>query len=44
MARENTVKVSNEEKNALDRARQQLFHTDEVPYGVVISKLCENVD
>lgn len=43
MARQNTVKVSDEEKDALDRARQKLFNTDEVPYGVVISELCDDV-
>lgn len=42
MARENTVKVSNEEKNLLDEARESIFGTDEVPYGVVISELCKN--
>jgi len=44
MARQNTVKVSNDEKTSLDKARESIFGTDEVPYGVVISKLCENVE
>lgn len=43
MARENTIKVSDEEKKMLDEARLILFETDEVPYGVVISTLCEDV-
>jgi hypothetical protein len=43
MPRENTVKVSGEEKAKLDDARQELFNTDEVPYGATIARLCEEV-
>lgn len=42
MARSNTVRLSDSEKLELDELRKKLFGTDEVPYGVVISKLCEN--
>jgi len=42
MARQNTIKVSDFEKSLLDEKRQEIFGTDEVPYGVVISTLCDN--
>lgn len=41
MARENTVKVSDEEKEALDAAREDIFGTDEVPYGAVVKRLVD---
>lgn len=41
MARENTVKVSDEEKEALDAAREDIFGTDEVPYGTVVQRLVD---
>lgn len=39
MNRETTISVSYEEKNKLDEAKHELFSTEEVPYGVVISEL-----
>lgn len=42
MARSNAVKLSDEEKQQLDETRISIFETEEVPYGVVISKLCED--
>jgi hypothetical protein len=42
MARDNTVALSDSEKDKLDAAREKIFNTDEVPYGVVISKLCDD--
>lgn len=42
MARDNTVALSDEEKAVLSEKRIEIFGTDEVPYGVVISKLCED--
>jgi len=41
MARENTIKLSDEEKDGLDAVRDDMFGTDEVPYGVVVSKLVD---
>ena len=41
MARDNTVALSDKEKKRLDEAREKIFGTDEVPYGVVISELCK---
>jgi hypothetical protein len=43
MARDNTIALSDEEKEILSEARLDIFGTDEVPYGVVISTLCEDV-
>lgn len=43
MARQNTIKVSDKEKAELDEVREEIFATSEVPYGVVISKLCQEV-
>lgn len=44
MARDNTIALSEEEKEELSAARISIFGTDEVPYGVVVSKLCEDVE
>lgn len=42
MARNSTIAVSNEEKEKLDNIRDNIFGTDEVPYGVVINHLIES--
>jgi len=42
MARNNTIALSDFEKELLSERRIEIFGTDEVPYGVVISTLCEN--
>lgn len=44
MPRQNTIKVSDEEKEHLNEVRKQLFGTDEVPYGVVIARLCRDAN
>ncbi len=41
MARENTVKVSTQEKEGLDAVREDMFGTDEVSYGVVVQRLVD---
>lgn len=41
--RENTVKLSDNEKDRLDEARREMFGTEEVPYGVTIERLCGGV-
>jgi hypothetical protein len=43
MSRVTTISVSREEKAALDEAKYELFGTDEVPYGTVISELTARV-
>jgi len=43
MARDNTVALSEKEKRQLDEARLIVFGVEEVPYGAVISELCDNV-
>lgn len=43
MARNKSVALSNEELQQLKDSRIELFNTNEVPYGAVISKLCEEV-
>jgi len=43
MLRETTITVSYDEKDRLDDARRELFGTDEVPYGAVISELVDRV-
>jgi hypothetical protein len=40
--RENTIKVSDGEKEQLDRARDDIFGSDSVPYGEVIEALVED--
>lgn len=42
MVRDNTIALSDDEKELLSNKRVSMFGTDEVPYGVVISKLCED--
>jgi len=42
MARENTIVLSDTEQADLQDTRQAMFGSDEVPYGVVISKLIEH--
>jgi hypothetical protein len=42
MARENTIVLSDEERDMLQEVRQAMFGSDEVPYGVVISNLAED--
>lgn len=39
--RETTISVSYAEKEALDEAKLELYHTDEVPYGAVIYELAK---
>jgi len=41
MARENNVVLSDSELNKLQSVREDMFGSDEVPYGVVVDKLCE---
>lgn len=41
MARETTVKVSDEELRKLHEARQEIFGTDAVPLGEVIAELVD---
>lgn len=41
MARENTIVLSDDELETLQRVRQKRFGSDEVPYGVVVDHLCE---
>lgn len=43
MFRETTISVSHEEKARLDDAKQELFGTDEVPYGATITELTDRV-
>jgi hypothetical protein len=42
--RETTISVSHNEKNRLDDAKAELFGTDEVPYGTVITELVDRID
>lgn len=42
MARENAVVLSDDELSQLKEARQTMFGSDEVPYGVVITSLIDN--
>lgn len=42
MARENLIRVSEEEKELVESVRQTEFNTEEVPLGVAISVACEN--
>lgn len=42
--RETTVSVSHDEKDRLDDAKAELFGTDEVPYGAVITELVARID
>lgn len=42
--RETTISVSSDEKDQLDNAKIELFGTDEVPYGAVITELTDCID
>lgn len=42
MARENTIVLSDDELAQLQATRNEMFGSDEVPYGVVVNKLCED--
>lgn len=42
MARKTTVALNDSEKSQLSAVRQTLFGTDEVPYGVVITRLIDD--
>lgn len=44
MAREQKIRLSDSEKEALDRVRKEMFHTDEVPYGTVVEHLISFYD
>jgi len=39
-----TISVSHSEKDRLDDAKTELFGTDEVPYGAVITELVDCID
>lgn len=41
MARDNSIAVTDEERELLGEVRQDIFGTDEVPYGVVIESLVD---
>lgn len=41
MARENNIVLSDSELEQLQRTREAMFGSDEVPYGVVVENLCE---
>ncbi|QGA82764.1 hypothetical protein LC1Hm_1720 [Halomicrobium sp. LC1Hm] len=40
MGRTNHIRVSDAEKEELNKARMSLYGTDEVPFGAVIDRLC----
>jgi hypothetical protein len=40
MTRENTIDLSDEELEALDEAREELYGDRDVPYGAVVKMLC----
>lgn len=42
MARKQKIRVSSQEKFALDAVRDDIFGTDSVPYGEVIQTLVDN--
>jgi len=42
--RETTISVSHAEKDRLDAAKVELFGTEEVPYGAVITELTDSLD
>lgn len=41
MPRTNTVALNDEEKRKLDAAKDELFRTPSVPYGEVVSEVCD---
>lgn len=42
MARGNTIKVSDKEKDLLEEVRETEFGTDSVPFGEALQVACEN--
>ncbi|WP_168219958.1 hypothetical protein [Salarchaeum sp. JOR-1] len=42
MIRDTTISLHDTEKERLDDVRERMFGTDEVPYGVVIDRLCDD--
>lgn len=42
MARDTSIALSVKEREQLRDVREDMFDTDEVPYGVVIQKLVDN--
>lgn len=42
--REQTIKVSESEKESLDNVRKDIFGSDSVPYGEVIQALVDQYD
>jgi len=40
--RDNQIRLSDQEYSKLEDAKQAVFGTDEVPFGVVIGRLAEN--
>lgn len=42
MARNNTIVLSDSEQESLQSVRQEMFGSDEVPYGVVVTKLIDH--
>lgn len=42
MARENTIKVSDREKELLEEARYAEYGTDSVPLGEALEAVCES--
>jgi|GEM_PF-6407990 len=43
MRRDTSISISHDEKDRLDEAALDLFGTDEVPYGAVVSELVDRV-
>lgn len=42
MARENAIVLSDDELTQLKETRQSMFGSEEVPYGVVVTKLIDS--
>jgi predicted DNA-binding protein len=43
MTRETTICVSTEEKERLDEAAKVIFGTESVPYGEIVTELCNEM-
>lgn len=43
MSRDKRIRVSEDEHELLSKTREQIYGTDEVPYGTVVQRLCEDV-
>lgn len=43
MARDKSIALSEEELQQVKDARLKMFSTNEVPYGAVVSRLCESI-